>query len=72
MDANSRKLALDLLNQEALKLKHRQFVFITPQDLSSVRPSDSVSILAALSSHGYLPLPIHLLLHSLCLLCGGS
>lgn len=48
VDASSRKLALDLLNREALRLQHRQFVFITPQDLSSVHPSDSVSMHATL------------------------
>ena len=39
MDAVSRKIALDLLVQTATseQMKHRQFIFITPQDLSYVQ-----------------------------------
>jgi chromosome segregation ATPase len=45
MDVVSRKVALDQLIQEGLANKDRQFVFITPQDLSSVTPSPEVKII---------------------------
>lgn len=45
MDAVSRKIALELLLQTATSkaMEHRQFIFITPQDLSSVTPGGKVS-----------------------------
>mmetsp|Transcript_55268 Transcript_55268/g.109571 ORF Transcript_55268/g.109571 Transcript_55268/m.109571 type:complete len:176 (-) Transcript_55268:131-658(-) len=38
MDAVSRKVALDQLIVQGRKHKNRQFIFITPQDLSTVTP----------------------------------
>ena len=45
MDAVSRKIALQQLIDEGLQNKHRQFVFITPQDLSSITPRPEVKII---------------------------
>jgi len=45
MDAVSRKIALQQLIDEGLQNKHRQFVFITPQDLSSITPRPEVRII---------------------------
>lgn len=42
VDAVSRRLAIDLLLHMAKNMEHRQFLFITPQDLSSVQPTDFV------------------------------
>jgi len=33
-----------LINMAEERLKHRQFIFITPQDLSSVTPRDTLKI----------------------------
>ena len=38
LDAQSRKLALDNLVAMAKSMEHRQFIFITPQDVSSIQP----------------------------------
>lgn len=45
MDSISRKIALDQLVEEGLSNKHRQFVFITPQDLSSITPTPEVKVI---------------------------
>jgi chromosome segregation ATPase len=45
MDVVSRKIALEQLVEEGLQNKHRQFVFITPQDLSSITPTPEVKII---------------------------
>lgn len=42
MDAVSRKRALQTLIETGRKYSHRQFVFITPQDISSVTPAPDV------------------------------
>lgn len=42
VDAVSRKMAIELLLQMAANMEHRQFIFITPQDLSTVQVSDKV------------------------------
>lgn len=39
-----RKLTIKQLVHVALKMKHRQFIFITPQDLSSIQTNSEVSI----------------------------
>ena len=36
--AVARKVALDLLLQAAKDMSHRQFIFITPQNLDSITP----------------------------------
>ena len=41
----SRKVAMLTLLDMAKTLSHRQFIFITPQDLSAVHPSDTVKII---------------------------
>jgi structural maintenance of chromosomes protein 6 len=45
MDAETRKLVIKSLIHIAKTLQHRQFIFITPQDLSSITPDDQVRIL---------------------------
>jgi structural maintenance of chromosomes protein 6 len=42
---DSGKLVISFLIHVATTLKHRQFIFITPQDLSSVQANDQVKIL---------------------------
>lgn len=45
LDAETRKLVIQSLIHVAKTLKHRQFIFITPQDLSSIKADDQVKIL---------------------------
>jgi len=45
MDAVSRKVALGQLIEQGLLHRDRQFVFITPQDLSSITPTPEVKII---------------------------
>ena len=44
LDAVSRKIALMTLVEIAKKMDHRQFILITPQDLSNITPDDKVRI----------------------------
>mmetsp|Transcript_41102 Transcript_41102/g.46704 ORF Transcript_41102/g.46704 Transcript_41102/m.46704 type:complete len:1174 (+) Transcript_41102:96-3617(+) len=44
LDSIARKIALETLVEIALKLDHRQFIFITPQDLSSITPGKKLKI----------------------------
>jgi chromosome segregation ATPase len=44
LDTQARKLTIKTLIHVAKEMKHRQFIFITPQDLSSVTPDDMVKI----------------------------
>jgi structural maintenance of chromosomes protein 6 len=44
LDAISRKIALMTLVEIAKKMEHRQFILITPQDLSNITPDDKVKI----------------------------
>jgi structural maintenance of chromosomes protein 6 len=45
LDPETRKLVIKSLIHVAKTLKHRQFIFITPQDLSSISADDQVRIL---------------------------
>ncbi|GMH47517.1 hypothetical protein TrRE_jg10257 [Triparma retinervis] len=45
MDAVARKIALDTLVQCATAMVHRQFIFITPQDVSSLTPGPMLKII---------------------------
>merc|ERR1711957_130806 len=45
LDAMARKIALDTMIQVAKGLSHRQFIFITPQDLSNVKTDDMLKII---------------------------
>jgi chromosome segregation ATPase len=44
LDAQSRKLTMDALIATAKTMKHRQFIFITPQDLGSLKPDALLKI----------------------------
>jgi chromosome segregation ATPase len=44
LDPVSRKIAMDTLVEIAKKMDHRQFILITPQDLSNITPDDKVKI----------------------------
>lgn len=44
LDTQARKLAIKTLIFIGRQMKHRQFIFITPQDLSSVAPDDMIKI----------------------------
>jgi chromosome segregation ATPase len=44
LDAQARKLAISILIHVAKKMEHRQFIFITPQDLSSLTPDPKLKI----------------------------
>ena len=44
LDTQARKLTIQTLIHVAKKMEHRQFIFITPQDLSSVTPDDKLKI----------------------------
>lgn len=44
LDPVARKIALSSLVEVAKEMKHRQFIFITPQDLSSLKPDASLKI----------------------------
>ena len=44
LDAMARKIALDTLVETASALNHRQFIFITPQDLSQLTPTPLLKI----------------------------
>lgn len=44
LDPQARKLTMQLLVHTAKKMEHRQFIFITPQDLGSLRPDDKLKI----------------------------
>ena len=44
LDAEVRKLTIKSLIHVAKKLKHRQFIFITPQDLSSIQADREITI----------------------------
>jgi len=45
LDAVARKIALDTLVTTAQAMNHRQFIFITPQDLSQLVPSNTLKII---------------------------
>jgi structural maintenance of chromosomes protein 6 len=45
LDTEARKLTIKALIVVAKRMKHRQFIFITPQDLSSIQPDDQLKIL---------------------------
>jgi hypothetical protein len=45
LDAQVRKLTIQLLIHVAKKMSHRQFIFITPHDLSSLKPDPQLKIL---------------------------
>jgi chromosome segregation ATPase len=46
LDAQARKLTIEALIHVAKKeMNHRQFIFITPQDLSSLKPDPQLKIL---------------------------
>lgn len=45
LDSQTRKLTINALIHVAKKMRHRQFIFITPQDLSSVTPDRDLKIL---------------------------
>lgn len=44
LDPQARKLTIQTLIHVAKKMEHRQFIFITPQDLSSVTPDNKVKV----------------------------
>ena len=44
LDPVARKIALTSLVEVAKEMKHRQFIFITPQDLSALKPDNSLKI----------------------------
>ena len=44
MDQASRKIALQTVCEMARKLNHRQFIFITPQDLSAITAAPDIKI----------------------------
>lgn len=44
LDPQARKLTIQTLIHVAKKMEHRQFIFITPQDLSSVTRDDKVKV----------------------------
>lgn len=48
LDAQVRKLTIQALIHVAKKMKHRQFIFITPQDLTSIKPDSELKILKLL------------------------
>jgi hypothetical protein len=58
VDAVSRRLAIDLLLHMAKNMEHRQFLFITPQDLSSVQPTDFVRTQTRYTLHQALSLSL--------------
>ncbi|GMI25107.1 hypothetical protein TeGR_g348, partial [Tetraparma gracilis] len=45
LDAVARKIALEQLVSTAQALSHRQFIFITPQDLSTLTPTNTLKII---------------------------
>jgi ABC-type dipeptide/oligopeptide/nickel transport system ATPase subunit len=45
LDAQVRKLTIQLLIHVAKEMSHRQFIFITPHDLSSLKPDPQLKIL---------------------------
>jgi len=45
LDAVARKIALDTLVSTATQMQHRQFIFITPQDLSQLTPTPHLKII---------------------------
>ena len=44
LDPVARKIALNSLVEVAKEMKHRQFIFITPQDLSALKPDALLKI----------------------------
>lgn len=44
LDPVARKIALDTMIQVAKEMEHRQFIFITPQDLSSLKTDPKLKI----------------------------
>jgi chromosome segregation ATPase len=44
LDPVARKIALDTLVEIGKRMEHRQFIFITPQDLSSLQPDNKLRI----------------------------
>jgi len=44
LDSVARKIALDTLVSTSLALEHRQFIYITPQDLSSLKPHSKLKL----------------------------
>lgn len=45
LDTEARKLTIKLLIHIAKRMEHRQFIFITPQDLTGVTPDPKLKIL---------------------------
>ena len=45
LDTEARKLTIKALIHVAKRMEHRQFIFITPQDLSSIQPDPKLKIL---------------------------
>jgi len=45
LDSVARKIALDQLVSTSLALEHRQFIYITPQDLSSLKPHNKLKLI---------------------------
>lgn len=44
LDAQTRRSAMELLVHQAKRMEHRQFIFITPQDLSSIKRDSKVRV----------------------------
>ena len=44
LDPVARKIAMQTLTEVALEMKHRQFIFITPQDCSSLKTGPMLKI----------------------------
>ena len=44
LDTEARKLTIKALIHVAKRMEHRQFIFITPQDLSSIQPDPKLKI----------------------------
>jgi chromosome segregation ATPase len=44
LDTHARKLAISTLVHMAKSMEHRQFIFITPQDVSSVKIDEKVRV----------------------------
>jgi structural maintenance of chromosomes protein 6 len=44
LDPQVRKLTMQALIHVAKKMDHRQFIFITPQDISGLTPDDKLRI----------------------------
>jgi structural maintenance of chromosomes protein 6 len=45
LDTETRKITIKALIHVAKRMEHRQFIFITPQDLSGIQPDPKLKIL---------------------------